>query len=355
MKLLLSALCLTGVVLTSCAAVLPLDFQQIEPGVVYAHQVVQPAPWSIHILKIDRRRSDLKFVTTLGKEKIHGLSPLPEQVDSITPRRGKAVAAINGDFFLIAKKPYQGDPRGLQIMNGELVSAPGKDVCFWLDGATPRIEQVVSKFHVTWPNGKDSPLGLNEERAENQAVLLTPTLGDSTRTTNGLELVLERAGAAWLPLRAQTSYSARVRTVSGTNTATAPGTMVLSIGPKLVEQLPPFESGMKLKISTDTSAAHLDKAETAIGGGPALVHLGKTLIGTGVAPSRVSDAVRHPRTALGWNDAFFFFVVVDGRRENVSVGMTFAELADEMAALGCQEAMNLDGADPQPSGPRERC
>jgi exopolysaccharide biosynthesis protein len=51
---------------------------------------------------------------------------------------------------------------------------------------------------------------------------------------------------------------------------------------------------------------------------------------------------RHPRSAIGWNDDFFFLVTVDGRYR-LSVGMTLRELADYMAKLGCKEAMNLDG------------
>jgi exopolysaccharide biosynthesis protein len=52
---------------------------------------------------------------------------------------------------------------------------------------------------------------------------------------------------------------------------------------------------------------------------------------------------RHPRTALGWNDEHFFLVVVDGRQEALSVGMTYRELAALMRRLGCTHAMNLDG------------
>ena len=52
---------------------------------------------------------------------------------------------------------------------------------------------------------------------------------------------------------------------------------------------------------------------------------------------------RHPRTAIGWNAGNYFLVEVDGRQENLSVGMTLDELADYMARLGCEEAMNLDG------------
>ena len=42
--------------------------------------------------------------------------------------RKPALAAINGDFFVIQPGPYQGDPRGIQIAEGELVSAAGQRV-----------------------------------------------------------------------------------------------------------------------------------------------------------------------------------------------------------------------------------
>jgi len=46
--------------------------------------------------------------------------------------------------------------------------------------------------------------GLNEERANNAAVLYTTATGTSTRTSDGgLELILERGGREpWLPLQA---------------------------------------------------------------------------------------------------------------------------------------------------------
>jgi exopolysaccharide biosynthesis protein len=52
---------------------------------------------------------------------------------------------------------------------------------------------------------------------------------------------------------------------------------------------------------------------------------------------------RAPRTAIGWNKDSIYLVVVDGRQRSLSVGMSLPELADYMAHLGCEEAMNLDG------------
>jgi hypothetical protein len=54
---------------------------------------------------------------------------------------------------------------------------------------------------------------------------------------------------------------------------------------------------------------------------------------------------RHPRTALGLDPEGrrLWIVVVDGRREGVSEGMTLPELANLLQSLGARAALNLDG------------
>ncbi|MCG6158211.1 phosphodiester glycosidase family protein [Rubinisphaera margarita] len=54
---------------------------------------------------------------------------------------------------------------------------------------------------------------------------------------------------------------------------------------------------------------------------------------------------RHPRTALGFDesDRFLLLVVVDGRRDGYSDGMTMHELARLLQDHGCRHAINLDG------------
>ncbi len=58
-----------------------------------------------------------------------------------------------------------------------------------------------------------------------------------------------------------------------------------------------------------------------------------------------SDGPRHPRTAVGLDrdGTTLWLVVVDGRQQGFSEGMTTAELAAYMLALGCHDAANLDG------------
>ena len=104
-----------------------------------------------------------------------------------------------------------------------------------------------------------------------------------------------------------------------------------------------------LELSTATLPS-LHKVETAISGGPVLLRDGRhqkpTWANNGTTPrpySLKAMSERHPRTALGWNSDYLFFILVDGRQQELSVGMTLAELSDYMRKLGCRDAMNLDG------------
>jgi hypothetical protein len=307
-------------------------------GIVYFHDVERSVPWSMHVVKVSRARKDLELDSLLGRGTNLGMGLVSEQVKHVPPEWGRPVAAVNGDLYN-EHPDYPGDPEGLQITHGELVSGPSTNrVCFWIDAdGRPHRADVRSRFAVTWPDGNATPIGLNEARHDQTAVLYTAALGESTRTHGGLELVLERDGdSTWLPLQAGRTYSARVRELrTAGDTPLTRDTLVLSLGPGLLKPPPKVAAGDRLTLSTATTP-DLINVRTAIGGGPTLVTEGRAKAWSGVR-------LRHPRTAIGWNQDHFFLVVVDGRQLRVSAGMTFPELADYLVKLGCQEAMALDG------------
>jgi hypothetical protein len=307
-------------------------------GLSYFHDTVRSVPWSMHVVKISRSRRDLELHSMIGNGDTFAMATVSDQIKRLPPTWGKPVAAVNGDLYNI-HKDYPGDPEGLQIMHGELVSGPSTSrVCFWLDSeGNPHRDDVRSRFQLTWPDGSATPFGLNEARAEDAAVLYTAVVGATTRAHGGLECILEREGTgAWLPLQVGQNCTARVReTSTAGNSALTRDTMVLSLGPELLAHIPRVEIGTVVKLSTAT-APELSGIQTAIGGGPTLVRDGKVAEWPGLR-------LRHPRSAVGWNQDYFFLVEVDGRQLRLSAGMTLPELADYMVKLGCQEAMNLDG------------
>jgi hypothetical protein len=319
-----------------------------NPGAPSYENVRLPrGPWSIHVVRVPRGENPYEVRTVHAAGRATGLSSLSRQLRTIKPNLGTPIAAINGDFYR-RDGGFAGDPRGLQIVEGELISAPTGSASFWIDAlGQPHATNTASLLAVTWPNGKRMPMGLNGSRRSAGAELYTPALGPTTGTSGGREFVLEAIDQnQWLPLRPGRVYRARVREVNQDgNTAIGRDTVVLSVGPSAARGLPAIEVGTELSFSTETRPS-LRGVKTAISGGPVLVLQGKR---QRMVEEEDSDSYRfssmlerHPRSAVGWNDEWFFLVQVDGRHRT-SVGMTLNELAAFMVQLGCQGALNLDG------------
>jgi hypothetical protein len=313
----------------------------------YTNYQISSIPWSIHVVRVPRSNSRFEIHSLHSDGRALGLSTLSKQIATVNPNMGIPVAAINGDFYQ-RDAVYAGDPRGLQIAEGELISAPVGGASFWVDGfGEPHATNIVSLFQVIWPDGRITPCGLNEERTTNTIVLFTPTLGKSTHTTGGREFVLQPTPeSSWLPLRTPRNYGARIRRVNESgDTALEANTMVLSVGPALAATVGQIEPESTLILSTG-SVPGLRGVKTAIGGGPVLVRNGRAerLPTSTEATYEISSMLeRHPRSAIGWNKNCYFLVEVDGRQEKLSAGMTLEELTRFLIELGCDDAMNLDG------------
>ncbi len=88
------------------------------------------------------------------------------------------------------------------------------------------------------------------------------------------------------------------------------------------------------------------KMQTAIGGGPALIHDAKISISNNEERMFTGKAIddKHPRTAMGYTaDGKLIILVVQGRFPGVAEGASLTQLAKMLLDLGCVEALNLDG------------
>ncbi|MBL9175597.1 MAG: phosphodiester glycosidase family protein [Verrucomicrobiales bacterium] len=321
-------------VLVAVAAATAAEFRDAGDGIAYREDRFPREPWILEVVRVERGRPGLSFLPTLGQWDRIGLGTLTEQLAAIPRDAGVPMVAINGDFFETEDQSYPGDPRGLFISRGELVSTPSSRDCFWIDReGNPRIGIVKSELQLVWPDGGTTPVGLNEDPEGLAGVLLTRAAGSAMSARKGIRIALERSGdGPWLPLRMGETYTARAAGASGKS---ADG-LVLVGNSALRARIQELKAGGTVRIAVRTQP-DLSGTSTAIGGGPALVRAGKAL--SMHAPK--SDE-RHPRSAIGWNSKYFFFVVVDGRQDD-SDGMTLPELASYLVQLGCDEAMNLDG------------
>ena len=322
---------------------LPVD----ATGLGYTNYRLAEVPWSIHVVQVPRTNGFYQLHSIHAGKGALGLDVLSDQVPLAQSTAATPIAAINGDFYQ-RDRGYAGAPRGLQVIDGELISAPGHDISFWIDAeGEAHADKIESLFRIFWPDGTSTPFGLNSERSPNRVELYTPAIGRSTHTWGGRELILGRVeGSPWLPLHVGMSYRAVVREIRDRgDTPLTPDTLVLSLGPGAVNRLPAVTNGSVLRVVTLCEPV-LHGVRTAIGGGPLLVHAGRPQRPPPVEAETyeyTSMFERHPRAAIGWSPDSFFLVEVDGRQRGLSVGMTLQELGRFMARLGCQEAMNFDG------------
>jgi exopolysaccharide biosynthesis protein len=82
--------------------------------------------------------------------------------------------------------------------------------------------------------------------------------------------------------------------------------MILSIGPKLM--FPKAKVGDVLQLAMETQP-NLEGVKTALGAGRILVMGGKM---PDLGPK---NQPRHPRSMIGWNEKYLYFIVVDGRQK----------------------------------------
>ena len=68
-------------------------------GWSYQHDEVPGIPWSIHIVKVDRSRSELELHTLLARGNGFGLTKITEQIQLLPPELGRPVALVRREFF----------------------------------------------------------------------------------------------------------------------------------------------------------------------------------------------------------------------------------------------------------------
>ncbi len=88
------------------------------------------------------------------------------------------------------------------------------------------------------------------------------------------------------------------------------------------------------------------KMVTAVGGGPSLISNGEINITNNQERMFAGKAVndRHPRTSMGYtSDGYLIILAVEGRNAGRAEGASLVHMAEMLRALGCTEALNLDG------------
>jgi hypothetical protein len=325
-------------------------FTPVVPGLDYAHLQTTnwngSEPWSVHIARLDRNHKELRIAENLAHGENFGVAPVSTIAGSFPKSRGEPLVAINAGFCIRVANPYIGTPRGIGkdahaamvIVDGEVVGAPSK-YNFWMnEDRSMHFGDIKSLFNAKLPSGEKLTIGLNRQCCAGDVVLFTHTLGKNTRATNDFEVVLENG--APLSWHIGENYSLKVKAINPAgNSPLSKNACVLSFSPQMAAKVNGIRPGDTIRIDLSTSPS-LRNVVTACHAVFPVVHDGKPLekFDAGAVMQH-----RNPRTAIGFNDRYFYMVVVDGRQKQLSMGMSARELAEFMSLLGCREAMNLDG------------
>ena len=342
----------------------------IGPGASYQQLYRPEGPWAIHIVEADLSQQYLELHTLLGGGETLARRRLSGIVAAEHMQNGRAVAAVNGDFFSLAS--MSGLPVGLHVEDGELVTFPdpGRSVFYVLSDGTMHIDRLRAN---AWLRGPGNVLlqfsGMNHPPSYADLVLFTPRFGEQTqadaatrqialvgltdRVHPNVELTARVASitigsyqrippdGAVIAARGVSSYALRNLKVGDEITIS------LQVGPQNAGETPSPRPAGKPALPGVGNAGEtpaLPAIQQAISGGPRIVRDGA--ISVEYSRERFAEsfaARRHPRTGIGIRNGTLVMVTVDGRQPGYSDGMTLYELAKLFIELGCTDAVNLDG------------
>jgi hypothetical protein len=309
------------------------------PRVTYERgvQFTPHGPVAIHVVRGPRPTGLYQLRPVLSNEMVVGLETVSSMQRRLTSQA--TAVGVNGDFYASKK----GAPSGIFLRDGVLVAGANghrSSLGIGLDG-TIDVRRV--RFYGTWRGLGQRRLldAYNELPEPNRIALFTSDWGRTApHLQSSLAVVLSPFPAA-LP-NADLSASV-VDVVANAPVRIAPGTAVLvARGNAAAKLMTEATLGTTVTVRLVLQPAW-ETGVDAIGGGPVIVRDGAPVFRANEAFTSYQLVPRHPRTAVGQTaDGRIILVVVDGRRNGYSVGMTTFEMAQTMARLGAVRAMQLD-------------
>ncbi|MFD7156440.1 phosphodiester glycosidase family protein [Kribbella sp. NPDC059898] len=318
-------------------------------------------PWHVQVLTIDPKTFRGKLDATYGPD-----IEKRETTSALATLTG-ATAAVNAGFFVLdPKSGAPGDPAGVGVYDGRLLSEPTNgrpalvlgpsgtsvDRFTWrgsvgklpLDGLNryPGLIRNCGGTADDLPTSK--PMHDTTCTDPDELIAFDPSYGASTPTGPGAEVVLDRRGIVTEIRSARGgAIPAGGRTVQATGNLVAPLLATAHVGkPLAVRSTLLDERGRPVPLTRRT---------TIVNGGPELVRDGRihvTAAADGMVQSTPSFYYgwvhkRNPRTIAGVDDhGRTVLITADGRNVN-SLGLSIAEAAVVAKSFHLTQAINLDG------------
>ena len=316
--------------------------EQIGPGVFFEHWALTSGapvpgtkgangPLSISIITADLTNPFVALTVAAHGGVVQG----PGQRLSAMADAAHAEAGVNGDYFDIGGSNA---PVNALVVNGRLLHQPSSAAVFSVgaDGK-PHLGPVVWSAVLTPANGPPMTIsGVNDWSASTPISVLTSELGND-QAYGATEAVLRPAegGTAFNVV----SVAGDLRTLA---TLESGEIGIAGHGDEAASIAASFSAGENVNVAFQGNPAPSSIA-AAIGGGPILVR-GGVPYDDPSAPAPQETNVRYPLTGAGISadGRTLWLVVVDGRNQKISVGLTRPMLGALFIALGAADAMAFD-------------
>lgn len=335
--------------------------EQVAPGVTLTRMTRgdKPAPagkinntprgpWRVNVLTIDPRRTHGQLQAT------HGPNLAATETTSALVRFAGATAGVNASFFTFtANTQYPGDPVGLSVADGKVLSEPTDnpaEVHLLVDATknkvtlgkfgwkgtvrNPRTEDELPLKYLNHPPVVPSSCATLTDQTQcevpGDVVRFTRDFAAVTPSGPGAETVLDRHGCV-----VRTASTRGTTLAEGQTALQATGSETLALR-RVVEGCVEHDDILRSQTGTQI---RLRAGLFGVTGRYRLLAGGKIVVPEGSS----SFFARNPRTIAGTKrDGTIMLATIDGR-STTSVGTTLAETAAVAEAIGLRDAINLDG------------
>lgn len=348
-------------------------WEPVAPGIEF-REFNLPTPNNVFVARMDRNNTGVTLESSIGQGRLSGggetVSGMAARYDGAINywgqtwgNRNQVVVAINGYYYnQFTGVPFQG-----QVHSGwysklfdpcESGAVSGSGLAWKLDRTLFIGESVTNaKHNIVYIRDGDDPVqvfdGINIPRGENQFILYTPQFDQTTKTEGGpdsLEVLVQMASPSLI--NSNVNFIPRgkiVKILSNKGSTAIPFDHVVlsmhgsrkaefeTLGVKVGDEV-----GIHQRINKCLDSQEFDWNNTYASIGGAFYFLKDGVIQEFSDDDQAN--VRDPRTAIAYNDSYIFFIVVDGRDEVRSLGMTIPELAQfAKDNLGATHGVAQDG------------
>jgi hypothetical protein len=292
-------------------------------------------PWQVQALTVSPVTFAGTCVGSVGES-----SAIRETTSQVADSLG-AIAGINGGFFDInGPTAFSGDPLGVSVVAGELVSeAVDGRTALVLDGCNARVTEVATDVVASGAGWSRDVDALNRVARGRELVLYTDRLGTRTPDDGGFEAVLDSGGEVIATGRAGRKVGPGQRVLHAVGSTAGWLRDRTSVGDtiELSTTITDLRRGNPITLTPSTHV---------LGGLVGLVSNGRPSITAALNGHASLGMVkrRHPRTLAGVTaGGDLVLLTVDGRAPTSSVGVSFIESAALLRWFDVTDGVALDG------------